>query len=103
MAVELNYPHVEVPVDGPARLARWPRVRVAQVAMDYLAHGWSVDEICRQYPHLLPAEVHAAMAYYFDHREAIDREIEAEVVEAEAARRGGPSPIALRALGLRRR
>ena len=30
------------------RLRRLPRIRVAQIVMDYLAYGWSVEEICRQ-------------------------------------------------------
>ncbi len=37
-----------------------PRIRVAQIIMDYIFHGMSPEEICRQYPHLKPAEVHAA-------------------------------------------
>jgi hypothetical protein len=52
--------------------------------MDYLAYGWSVDEMCRQHPNLTPAEAHAAMAYYFDHQEEIDHEVAAELKEAEA-------------------
>ena len=24
--------------------------------MDYLSHGWSPDEMCRQHPYLTPAE-----------------------------------------------
>nr|WP_202803700.1 DUF433 domain-containing protein [Spirulina subsalsa] len=55
-----------------------PRVRVAQIVMDYLAYGWSVEEICRQHLYLTPAEAHAAMGYYFDHQEEIDREITQE-------------------------
>jgi hypothetical protein len=43
--------------------------------MDYLAYGWSVEEICRQHLYLKPAEAHAAMGYYFDHQEEIDWEI----------------------------
>jgi len=40
------YPHIEK-VDGEsARLQRIPRVRVAQIVMDYLAYGWSVEEMC---------------------------------------------------------
>ncbi|MCI0641250.1 MAG: DUF433 domain-containing protein [Gemmataceae bacterium] len=62
--------------------------------MDYLAHGWSVEEICYQYPHLRPAEVFAAMGYYYDHKEEIDAEIAAEEREVEEARkRAGPSTI----------
>jgi hypothetical protein len=71
----LSYPHIEKQDNQPARLQRLPRVRVAQIVMDYLAHGWSVEEICRQHLYLKPAEAHAAMGYYFDHQEEIDREI----------------------------
>lgn len=74
----LSYPHIEKPENQPARLQRLPRVRVAQIVMDYLAYGWSVEEICRQHLYLKPAEAHAAMGYYFDHQEEIDREITQE-------------------------
>jgi uncharacterized protein (DUF433 family) len=103
MSVELAYPHVEKAEGQPARLRRTPRVRVAQIAMDYLAYGWSVDEMCRQHPYLQPAEAHAAMAYYFDHQEEIDGEIEAEVKEAASARANALTPplvVRLKAKGL---
>ncbi|MFH7241212.1 MAG: DUF433 domain-containing protein [Spirulina sp.] len=74
----LSYPHIEKLDNQPARLQRLPRIRVAQIVMDYLAYGWSVEEICRQHLYLKPAEAHAAMGYYFDHQEEIDREITQE-------------------------
>jgi hypothetical protein len=46
--------------------------------MDYLAHGWSAEEMCRQQRYLRPGEVHAAMGYCFDHLDEIDEEIRAE-------------------------
>ncbi|MGF1499549.1 MAG: DUF433 domain-containing protein [Elainellaceae cyanobacterium] len=73
-----SYPHVEKIENQPARFQRLPRIRVAQIVMDYLAYGWSVEEMCRQHPHLTPAEAHAAMGYYFDHQEEIDQEITQE-------------------------
>ena len=97
MSVELANAHIEKIEGQPARLRRTPRVRVAQVAMDYLAHGWSVDEMCRQHPDLTPAEAHAAMAYYFDHQEEIDREIETELKEAASALGDAPpTPFLIR-------
>jgi hypothetical protein len=49
--------------------------------------GWSIDEICAEYE-LTLAEVHAALAYYFDHQEEIDRRIDAdEAFVAEQRRR----------------
>ena len=90
MSVDVAYAHIEKIEGEAAHLQRTPRVRVAQIVMDYLAYGWSVDEMCRQHPYLTPAEAHAAMAYYFDHREEIDGEIEAEVKEAAAALANAP-------------
>jgi uncharacterized protein (DUF433 family) len=104
MALELTYPHIEKPEGQPARLQRLPRIRVAQIAMDYLAHGWSPDEMCRQHPYLTRAEAHAAMGYYFDHQDEIDREIGAEVEQVEQARAqatSSPFFLRLRAKGLR--
>src|SRR5207247_5973194 len=97
MALRLTYPHIEKPDGEPARLQRIPRVRVAQIVMDYLAHGWSPDEMCRQHPYLRPVEAHAAMAYYFDHQEEIDAEIDVEWCEAQHAKAQSPrSPFYLR-------
>src|SRR5712692_8902760 len=97
MAPELAYPHIEKLEDQSARLQSTPRVRVAQIAMDYLFHGMSVDEMCRQYPYLTLAEAHAAMAYYFDHQEEIEREIETEVRQVDDERSGlKPSALRLR-------
>ena len=83
MSVALKYPHIEKPEGQPARLERLPRIRVAQLAMDYLAHGSSVDEMCHQHPYLTLAEAHAAMACYFDHQADIDREINEEIDQVE--------------------
>lgn len=45
MAYQVIYPHIEkTSSDSPAHLKRVPRVRVAQIVMDYLAYGWSVEE-----------------------------------------------------------
>jgi uncharacterized protein (DUF433 family) len=97
MALELTYPHIEKPEGQPAHLQRLPRIRVAQLVMDYLAHGWSADEMCRQHPYLTPAEAHAAMAYYFDHAGEIDGEIRAEWDEVALSRSQAPrSPFFLR-------
>jgi hypothetical protein len=65
--------------------------------MDYLAHGWSPDEMCRHYPHLKPAEAHAAMTYYYDNQAEIDGEIQAELANVRKAQASSPAtPFTLR-------
>ena len=39
--------------------------------------GMTLDEIMDGYPHLRPEQVTAALTYYFENREEIEREIEA--------------------------
>jgi uncharacterized protein (DUF433 family) len=83
MVNAIAYPHIVKENGKPARIENHPRVRVAQIVMDYLAYGWSADEIHRQHPHLALAEVHAALGYYYDHKAEIDAEIAAELEEVD--------------------
>ena len=92
MPVELIYPHIVKPPGESARLEDHPRTRVAMIVADYLWRGWSAEEIVRQYPHLTLAEAHAALAYYFDHREEIEGELVSEYREAAQWKKAHPTP-----------
>ncbi|HET7090307.1 MAG TPA: DUF433 domain-containing protein, partial [Anaerolineae bacterium] len=67
------------------------KVKVIEVATDKLAHGSSPEEMHFQYPHLSLAQIHAAMAYYYDRRSELDRSIEEDEAYAEAFQRNNPS------------
>jgi uncharacterized protein (DUF433 family) len=70
--------HIEVRGnrDGqPRAFIAGTRVRVQDIYVDAEIHGLSADEIVDGYPHLTLAQVHAALSYYFDHREAIQEEL----------------------------
>lgn len=103
MATATIYPHVVKESGQSARLEKHPRLRVSMIVTHYLAYGRSPDEICLHLPHLSAAEVYSAMAYYFDHQEEIDAEIQAELDQLEEEARTKPrSPIwlLLKAKGL---
>ena len=103
MAIATNYPHVVKENGQAARMEKHPRLRVSMIVTHYLAYGRSPDEICLHLPHLGPAEVYSAMAYYFDHQQEIDAEIQAELDQLDEEARTRPrSPIwqKLRARGL---
>lgn len=95
MPEAVTFPHIEKPPGELARLESHPRTRVAMIVADYLWRGWSAEEIVRQYPHLTLAEVHAALAYYHDHRDDIESELAAEYRDAEAWRQAHPTPAFL--------
>lgn len=50
------------------------RISVRTIA-GYYQMGMNVDEILNTLTHLSPAQVHSALAYYFDHQSEIDKEI----------------------------
>jgi uncharacterized protein (DUF433 family) len=46
-------------------------IKVSQIAWEHEHHGMAPDEIVEAHPHLTLADVHAALAYFYDHMEAI--------------------------------
>lgn len=57
-------------------------VKVANIATYALIYNWSVEKIAEELE-LTPAQIHAALAYYYDHQAEIDSAIKAgnELVE----------------------
>jgi len=51
-------------------------MRVQDIAIDYVYKSYSVNDILTNFPHLTFAQVHAALAYYYAHKEEIDGQIE---------------------------
>ena len=53
------------------------RIQVEDIAIWHERMGLSPDEIVFQYPSITLADVHAALAYYYENRERIDSDIAA--------------------------
>lgn len=68
------------------------RITVADVAAWYLQQNRSVDEIVEDYA-LTHAQVHAALAYYYDHRAEIEEREAQDIAAAEALREKYPSKL----------
>lgn len=87
--------HIEITpgvLGGKPRIAGH-RIAVAQIAQMYLKMGESIEDIARDY-NLSPASVHAAMSYYYDHREEIDhRTAMGDAFVEELKRNSPPSPL----------
>ena len=69
------------------------RIKVEHVAIWYERMGMSPDEIVSGWPSLSLAKVHAALSYYYDHREQIDADIREGDEFVEELRAGQPSLI----------
>jgi len=84
---EIDYLHITVEknICGGSPIIKGTRTSVANIAGYYLM-GLAPEEIQRELPFLNLSQVFDALAFYLDHREIIDREIEQdreEVVSRE--------------------
>ncbi len=97
----ITYPHIEADSAGVAILSG-TTTKVLEIVQDHLAHHWHAEDICRQYPHLSLAQVHAALTYYYDHQAEIDDEIDRRlrcVADIKARRADSALQDKLRQLG----
>ena len=93
--VEVIREHIEIVqgAGGPKARIAGHRIRVQDVAIWYEKLGMSPDEIVYNYPTITLADVHAALAYYWDHRDEIERAIKEEDAFVEEFRKGYVSPL----------
>jgi uncharacterized protein (DUF433 family) len=76
------------------------RISVRDIVIWHERLGRTPDEIAVEHD-LTLADVHAALAYYFDHRADIDRNIEEDRAFAEIVRQQTPSKLTKRLRELR--
>jgi uncharacterized protein (DUF433 family) len=81
----VSYPHVTKTsgVCGAKACIDGTRIRVNNVVFLH-KDGADDERILEAYPDLTPAQIHAALAYYYDNREEIDAELAADKSWAES-------------------
>jgi len=73
--VETRYEHIVLSEDGTSMIAG-TNMEVIELVLETTAYGWSPEELHFQHPYLTLGQIHSALAYYWDHREELDQEIE---------------------------
>ena len=92
----IAHPHIKLDEQGVAWIDD-TNTKVIEVVLDRLAYGWSPEEIHFQHPHLSLAQIHAALAHYYDHQVTLDAEIARQEETIRRLRReAGDSPLVAR-------
>ena len=83
---ETGHSHIAINkgICGGNPVIKGTRVSVANVAGFYQM-GFGPEEIQKELPHLSLAQVYDAIAYFLDHRDDINREIEKDLEETVSA------------------
>jgi uncharacterized protein (DUF433 family) len=94
--------HVVIGEDGIARIDDL-RTKVYLVVLDHVVSGWSAEVIHERHDYLSLAQIHAALSYYYDHKEDFDRQLAEDELEDQRlweADQDSPLRKRLRAGGL---
>ena len=96
----VEYAHISINADNVPMLTG-TRIKVVEIVLDHLVHGWQAEEIHREFPQLSLGQIHSALGYYYDHQEEIDADIRRrrEIAEEIRSRLGdGPVTDTLRSM-----
>ncbi len=85
------YQHIAIDADVCSGLPRivGTRVRVMDIVLLH-NRGRSPEEIIDSYEHLTLAQVHAALAYYYDHKVEVDAAFERDIALVDEFRKNHP-------------
>jgi uncharacterized protein (DUF433 family) len=60
--------------------------KVVEVVLQVRAHGLSAEELHLELPHLTLGQIHSALAYYWDHKQELDADMQRRRNEADKLR-----------------
>lgn len=96
------YRHIAINNDDVPIIAT-TNMKVVELVLSQQAYGWSPEELHFQYPHLTLGQIYSALAYYADHVEDFQADIEQRLQKVDALRHTiklSSLPQRLRAKGL---
>lgn len=88
----VSYPHV-VESESGALVIEGTRIKLHFIARGCRA-GQGAEEIRRDLPMLTLGQIHSAMAYYFDHKDAMDADLDRrDRFDEQCRAEAGESPL----------
>ena len=74
-SAKTEYEHVVLDEKGVFIVAG-TNMKVIEIVLEKTAYGLSPEELHFQHPYLALGQIYSALAYYCDHQDALDRDIE---------------------------
>jgi uncharacterized protein (DUF433 family) len=88
-----TYEHIALDNNG-IPIVTGTNTKVIEIVLDKIAYGWSPEEIHYQHPHLSLGQIYSALAYYWDHQDELDQDIQRRLEFVEALRQNArPTPL----------
>src|SRR5262249_53001185 len=65
---------IDIDGEGLARISG-ARIKVMEVVLDKITHGWRPEAMHFQHPNLSLAQIHAALTFYYENQTQLDTQI----------------------------
>src|SRR3989304_1289329 len=88
--VETDYEHIVI-CDNGIPVIKGTTMKVVELVAEKIAYGWSPEELHFQHPYLTLGQIYSALAYYWDHTEEFNQDIECRLKTAEKKSKIKPS------------
>ncbi len=92
--IATRYEHVVLNQEGVPSIVG-TTMKVVELVTAQAAYGWSPEELHFQFPYLTLGQIHSSLAYYWDHRDELDRDIARRLATADQLQQQAP-PSSLR-------
>ncbi len=86
---ETRYEHIAVD-DQQTPVIVGTTMKVIELVLETQAYGWSAEELHFQHPYLSLGQIYSALAYYWDHKAALDVVIAQRSAKVAALREQTP-------------
>ena len=94
--VETRYEHVILD-EAEVPIIIGTNMKVVELVLEKVAYGWSPEELHFQHPYLTLGQIYSALAYYSDHQDELDQDIERRIEFVDGVQRAmEPSPLVAR-------
>lgn len=87
--VATDYKHIQLD-ENQVPIIEGSTMKVVELIDAHIAYGWSPEELHFQHPHISLSQVYSALAYYWDHKVALDRDMQQRLEKVDRLQRQAP-------------
>jgi len=94
--VATGYDHIILNEDS-VPMIQGTTMKVVELVVEKISYGWSPEELTLQHPYLTLGQIYSALAYYADHQDELNEDIERRLKLVNGIRQEiGPSALQTR-------
>lgn len=75
MATNTSYKHIVINDTG-IPIIQGTTMKVVELVLEHKAYAWGPEELQANHPYLTLSQVYSALAYYWDHQEALEQDLQ---------------------------